>query len=275
MIDLHIHSIYSDGTYEVSEILEIARRNGVSILSITDHNVIEAYQKIEDVSDLTIIKGVEIDANSYGLNYHILGYNCDYSNQEFVDFVNHINHMLEEFDEGLLWKINNDYPEVTKEDYDSYSYDSKLGGWKSLNYLIQKNIISNLNDYFRLYVKYNHSNHEVDYPTVNEVVSQIHKANGYAVIAHPGKVIKYKTYEEFEFMLRKTVKENEIDGIECYYPSHSKEITEICLRVCEDYDLMITCGCDCHGTFQNTSIGEMKKTRKDLKIDQLLKKESD
>ena len=75
MVDLHIHSIYSDGTYDVSEILDIARRNGVSILSITDHNVIDAYQKIEDVSDLTIVKGVEIDANSYGLNYHILGYN--------------------------------------------------------------------------------------------------------------------------------------------------------------------------------------------------------
>ena len=94
-------------------------------------------------------------------------------------------------------------------------------------------------------------------------------------MAHPGKVIKYKTLDEFESMLRKTVLENSIDGIECYYPSHTKEITEICLRVCKDYDLMITCGCDCHGTFQKTNIGEMKKTLKDLKIEKLLKKESD
>ena len=272
MIDLHIHSTYSDGTLTVEEILNIARSNNISILSITDHNVIDAYQELNDLSDLTIIKGVEIDANSYCLNYHILGYGCDYSNQAFVSFIQNINHMLEEFDEGLLWKINGDYPEVTKEDYDSYDYDPKLGGWKSLNYLIHKNIILNLNDYFKLYSKYNHSNHEVNYPSVLEVVNQIHNAKGYAVIAHPGKVIKYKTYQEFESMLRKTVLENNIDGIECYYPSHSKEITEICLQVCRDYDLMITCGCDCHGTFQNTSIGEMKKTLKDLKIDKLLKK---
>ena len=275
MVDLHIHSTYSDGTLNVSEILNIARKSGVNILSITDHNVIDAYQELGDISDLTIIRGVEIDANSYGLNYHILGYQCDYSNQEFVDFVHHINEMLEEFDEGLLWKINVDYSEITKEDYDAYVYNPKLGGWKSLNYLIHKNIITDLNDYFRLYAKYNYSNHEVNYPSVYEVVSQIHKANGYAVLAHPGKVIKYKTYDEFESMLRKTVLENPIDGIECYYPSHNKEITEICLRVCRDYDLMITCGCDCHGTFQKTNIGEMKKTLKDLKIDKILKKESD
>ena len=275
MVDLHIHSIYSDGTYDVNEILEHARKNGVKILSIADHNVIEAYQHLNDIDDLIIIKGVEIDAHGYDLNVHILGYQCDYKNKEFVDFVNHINKMLEEFDDGLLWKLNKDYPMITKEDYDSYVNDPKLGGWKSLNYLIHKNIIHDLKDYFNLYSKYDHSNHEVNYPSIKEVVNQIHKANGYSVLAHPGKVIKYKTLDEFESMLRKMIIENKIDGIECYYPSHTKEITERCLRVCEDYDLIITCGCDCHGTFQKTNIGEMKKTLKDLKIDKLLKKESD
>ena len=132
-----------------------------------------------------------------------------------------------------------------------------------------------MNEYFKLYSKYDHSNHDVNYPSVSKVVSMIHQANGFAIVAHPGKVIKYKTVDEFESTLRKVVVESKIDGIECYYPTHSKEITECCLHVCENYNLMVTCGSDCHGTFQKTAIGELNITLKDVKSDQLLKKRSD
>jgi hypothetical protein len=50
-----------------------------------------------------------------------------------------------------------------------------------------------------------------------------------------------------------------IDGIECYYPSHTEDITNVCLEICEDRNLFITCGLDCHGEFQDAEIGKVAK----------------
>lgn len=45
------------------------------------------------------------------------------------------------------------------------------------------------------------------------------------------------------------IKEEGIEGIECYYPTHSEALTKTCLEFCEKYDLLITTGSDEHGEF--------------------------
>ncbi|HML46583.1 MAG TPA: PHP domain-containing protein [Clostridia bacterium] len=77
MIDLHIHSNYSDGTFSVFEILEKAQSANVTAISITDHNTIEAYHEIKNRRSLytgRIIKGVEINCLFDGSKIEILGY---------------------------------------------------------------------------------------------------------------------------------------------------------------------------------------------------------
>ena len=61
-----------------------------------------------------------------------------------------------------------------------------------------------------------------------------------------------------------------IDGIECYYPSHTEAITNMCLEICEDRNLLITCGSDCHGEFEDTEIGEMNIPIENLKLGDIL-----
>ena len=74
----------------------------------------------------------------------------------------------------------------------------------------------------------------------------VKQANGIPVLAHPGYL-----YEKFgpdmfaRFLI--DAKECGIGGIECYYPPHSRDITNICVDFCKRNDLCITCGCDCHG----------------------------
>ena len=57
--DLHIHTSCSDGVKEASFVLEKARQQGVSIISITDHNNIDAYSKLKDIDckDILLITG--------------------------------------------------------------------------------------------------------------------------------------------------------------------------------------------------------------------------
>ena len=60
------------------------------------------------------------------------------------------------------------------------------------------------------------------------------------------------------------------DGIECYYPSHSDEVTKACLDICKERNLIITAGSDCHRVFGKARVGEMNIEIGKLKLKNLL-----
>lgn len=50
MIDLHMHTKYSDGTDNIIEFLKKAEKNNLEIISITDHNTVKAYYELEKIN---------------------------------------------------------------------------------------------------------------------------------------------------------------------------------------------------------------------------------
>ena len=65
MIDLHIHTKYSDGADSVIEVLEKSEKLGLKYISITDHDNCKAYKELENIDIKkyyrgTIIPGIEI-----------------------------------------------------------------------------------------------------------------------------------------------------------------------------------------------------------------------
>jgi len=81
-VNLHIHTKFSDGVLDPVEIPELALKQGMKIISITDHNSTEAYKYLDKKYEgLEIITGVEFDC-WYKSNFvHILGYGIDIHNQ--------------------------------------------------------------------------------------------------------------------------------------------------------------------------------------------------
>lgn len=256
-VDLHIHSMYSDGTYTVNEIIERAKENQVELISICDHNCIEAYDELENKKlDVKILPGVEIDSVDDYIDFHILGYNFDIHDQQFKKFIEENNSRLELVNVKLLEKVIRDHPALSLQEYQNFSYDRKKGGWKPLHYFANKGICETIWDGFEIYARYHHSYAEANFPSIDEVCDQIHKANGKAILAHPGKTIPYHSLNEFKIYLERLL-EHPFDGVECYYPSHSEKITNICLELCHKKKRMITCGSDCHGEFEKTKIGQL------------------
>lgn len=258
-VDLHIHSYYSDGTLSPEQIVKIAMDNKVNWISITDHNNVEGSRKLielGDAYDLHCISGVELDAIDFNINFHILGYGFDLYDEKFNEFINNNKDMLEMVNINLIKKIEKSNSDISISDYNCYEYDRLKGGWKALHYFVDKGITRNLLEGLQLYSKYDLSYTSVNFPSVTEVCSQIHKVGGKAILAHPGKVIKYSNMNEFNEILLELLAKG-IDGIECYYPTHSNEITKVCVEFCRKHNLMVTSGADCHGTFQSTQIGEL------------------
>ena len=73
--DLHVHSVYSDGTCSVNEILNIAKQTGISAIALTDHNTVDGVKEILTKSKdfgVEAIGGVEISSLYNGKELHIV-----------------------------------------------------------------------------------------------------------------------------------------------------------------------------------------------------------
>jgi predicted metal-dependent phosphoesterase TrpH len=77
MIDLHCHSIFSDGTFTPEELIQRAQSQHIKCLSLTDHDTIAGYPRLQQAaqdSGITIINGIELSARWKKYDIHILGY---------------------------------------------------------------------------------------------------------------------------------------------------------------------------------------------------------
>ena len=257
-IDLHIHSYYSDGTMSPKEILEEALNKKLKMVAIADHNVLEGSKELlsmEVINNIKCIPAVEIDTIDNDINYHILAYNFDIENYEFDQFVNKANNELDNISTRLIEKMEKDYYEISLKEYFEYSYPKEKGGWKALHYLREKGLTKELFEGYKFYGLYGPLYTTAKFPNIEETCKHIHNAGGTAIVAHPGRVLKNLNIEEFEQEMRRIIALG-LDGIECYYPTHSKEIIEKCKELCNEYKLFSTAGSDCHGEFEDTIIGE-------------------
>jgi predicted metal-dependent phosphoesterase TrpH len=122
---------------------------------------------------------------------------------------------------------------------------------------MDRGLTKSLREGFTIYDQYGINNNTGRYPTAGEVVRQLHRAGGKAVLAHPGVSIRTENIQEFQVILEELL-DLGLDGVECYYPTHTKEVTDLCLALCDERKLLITSGSDCHGDFGKAEIGEMK-----------------
>lgn len=89
-VDLHIHTIFSDGTLSPYETVKMGKLNGLMGLSITDHDEVggieEAFKAGKKLG-IKVIPGVEFSAKYNERSLHILGYFIDYKNPKVTEFV--------------------------------------------------------------------------------------------------------------------------------------------------------------------------------------------
>ncbi|MBC5639100.1 MULTISPECIES: PHP domain-containing protein [Clostridia] len=277
LADLHMHSYYSDGTMSPREIVEDAKKRNVQLIAITDHNVLDSYTELKEAAEefgINVIRGVEIDARFEDIVVHILAYNFQ-DNEKLFNLVHKAKNELLQTSIELIKRMENDYENISSEDYEAYDYDRRKGGWKGIHYLFDRGITSELFEGVKYYGQYKCGHEYFDYPTVEEVIDAVHEANGYVVLAHPCNYYKNNTKEEVLEKLEK-FKSIGIDGVECYYPANSEMMTETCIEFCKNNNMIITVGSDSHGDFGAVSkgieyyIGAVKKDSSELNLKDMI-----
>lgn len=254
--DLHLHTTASDGTWLPLEVVEQALIAGLGMIAVTDHettaNVLET-EKIALAAGLKFLRGAEISATQGKSCFHILGYGIDIEHKGLQELLQHNERLLELKDLESIEVLAARGWAVEVSEYLTYENDRKRGGWKALNYLIDKGLCYDVTDFFtRVFTKENTLGFPV-FPKVNEIIAMIHAAGGRAILAHPASEVHGPGLEKT--MAR--VAGEAFDGFECFHSRHNVEDSAFLYEHCLANNLMITGGSDCHGTFvKNREIGK-------------------
>ena len=263
MIDLHIHTTYSDGDKSVEEILKMCENKKLEYISITDHNTVKQYEDkaLNDnkIFSGKIIKGVELNAVFQRKNIEILAYNitpniigdwCEkyYSERKLREqqeicykrLLDICDKQGLKYDESKIAKPKaTGYIEISiYEELMRHEENYKILGefTESLGVFFRKGLANPESIYFMNRIEFR--------PKYKEVIDIIHKAGGKAFLAHP---FEYKFQNTIEFIddLRK---EKELDGIECFHPSANQEQRNILACYAKKNNLYIGGGSDYHGS---------------------------
>ena len=253
LADLHIHSTCSDGTLTPEAIIAEAVQKGVGLLAVCDHNALAGMQAaipLAASAGLRLVPGVEIDSIMLGLDAHILCYGADFSHPELHSAIVHARARLDYMSDDLLERMLPDFPMLSVDEYARFPHDSRLGGWRLLQYLLAKGVTARLQEAYPFYDRYGVTYAAAGFADAEEIISLLHAAGGCAVLAHPGV-----TRPEDPLGLIRHAARLGIDGVECFYPKHAPSLTEALFSFCDAENLTVTAGSDCHGTFSGSPIG--------------------
>lgn len=261
MIDLHIHTTYSDGTDSVEELLKKAEDKQLEVISITDHDEVGSYFELEKDKKLRnlysgkIIIGAELKTVWNRVPIEILAYGIDYKKLRIhkINMKELQKEVLEKLkkvarDLGLIYDEKNVYideNDPTKR-FGSFTIGTELLKHKE-NFKKIKEIGEFVpTSFYRVHQSNKNSPFYVDetYASIDidETISRIHEAGGLAFLAH-GYIYPF---DDKDKIIEEILSTTNIDGMECVYTEFSEEERKKAMRFCKKYNKFMSGGSDYH-----------------------------
>jgi len=250
-IDLHVHSYMSDGTCSPKEIIELASKNKVKAIALTDHDNIDGLNEAESEAlkhNVYFLKGIEISSlDEKGRLLHILGLGIDTKNREFLKVYTKMKKAREESVKRILEILDAKGISIDINVLKMNCLGEYLDRFDIHKYLLQNGISNNIQYIWDKYLD------PIAYESgellkVEDAIEIIRKAGGLSFLAHYNKRIGLMGLNkiEMEEYIKNLVRLG-LDGIERYYPTYGKEDNEYLDYLIDKYSLIASGGTDFHG----------------------------
>jgi 3',5'-nucleoside bisphosphate phosphatase len=258
LIDLHTHSLASDGTDTPGELVNKALATGLTKIALTDHDTLAGWDEAINYlrPGLDLILGSEISCQTEdGISVHMLGLLFDPENQTLLNMLeqtrdNRVGRM-----EKIIARLNEAGIEISMAEVMAQVADgATLGRPHLADALIAKKFVKDREEAFSELL-HNNSKYYISHysPTPEVVIKQIKQAGGVAVIAHPLASLRGRTItvESFQSMVSAG-----LDGIEVSHRDHTIEQQELLSGIVKEFDLVATGSSDYHGNGKLNQLGE-------------------
>lgn len=263
MLDLHMHSIYSDDAdFDPEYLVQQGLSANLKYMSLTDHNSVRGVSEMKAAGKrhkIKIISGIEIDCTFAETNLHLLGYGIDESSSDFVELENNFTKLAFNAVEPKIEKLRELDFIITEDELYRLAGD-RVPQEEQMAELILNTPQNNNNP---LLLPYRSGGSRSDMPLINffwdffgtnkpayvpiEYISlktaiDLVKSNGgVPILAHPGANLKNK------LELLAPIMDTGIDGLELYSSYHTPELASYFRKFAIEHNLLISCGSDFHG----------------------------
>lgn len=262
LIDMHVHSTYSDGTNTPKELVKLAKAANLCAFALTDHDCIDGLPEIikfAEEYDIKIIPGVELSTGYLNLeqDVHILGYGIDYNANAFKQHLKDFQNERIERNKKMIKRLSDDGIDISLEKMHNLYPDAVITRAHFARYLMEQGYVNSVKDgIFKFLSK--SSKYYVKRTLISpaDAVKIIKAAGGCAVLAHP---LLYGLKNDELNVLIKELLNYGLDGIEAIYSTNSTEDEIYVKSLAKKYNLKISGGSDYHGTNKpDISIGTGK-----------------
>ena len=242
--DLHMHSVYSDGTDEIATIVSKAKEAGLGLIAVTDHDTVKGVPEAlaeGEKQGLKVLEGIEM--STYAIcEVHVLGYCVDIKSDVLLSKLSRIECQRKERIKTIL--ANLEKYNIRLDESKIFDRNGTVGRMHIAKQLIAKGHCQTVTEAFERYL----GERGLAYVpskrmTPLEGGKLIKEAKGLATIAHPLLFMQRGVLED----LIGGLKTYGLDGLEVYYPTHTPADVTRLAEIARKHRLIATGGTDYHG----------------------------
>ena len=241
--DLHLHTLFSDGTFTPEELAARGGDAGLSAMSLTDHDTVEGCERMGRACrklGIEFIVGTELTAEFEDKEVHLLGYFLDPHNQKLVAEIKKFQEVRRSRIQEMTALLNKVNIPLRAETVFALANCRSPGRPHVARALVEQGLCPSMEEAFDRYLK---KGRPAWVPKCKisalDAIALIHQAGGLAVIAHPG----LNHCDEIIPLLAV----QGVDGIECFHSKHTVKMSKRYLAMAARLKLLVTGGSDCHG----------------------------
>jgi len=267
-IDLHCHTMASDGELSAEELIDLAIKKGLKAIAITDHDSLGSLKNAIEYSNgknIEVIPGIEISCDDPLFNHNkidVLGFFIDYNNKSLINLIEHSNKKRDENKRKIIKKLNNLGFEINFDDVKKTAKGT-FGRPHIAKFLLKKypNKFNSVRDVFDKYIsagKIAFVKPE-DFTPIKNAVKIIKDSKGVSILAHPGVYARDNSTRLINFFIK-----NGGDGIETYYPYYiicpdlnldeegNNKLINFYKAIAKSKNILESGGSDYHGDYRST-----------------------
>ena len=246
MLDLHIHTTASDGSLTPTQVVQLARKKGFSLIAVTDHDTMGGVAEALEAGkkyNVDVVPGVEI-SSGVTLEVHMLGYGMSPDHPVMKAMMEDMRAARVERMERIIENLQKMGVPITVEEVEAVA-GGAIGRPHIAQVLIAHGLVSDVRTAFREYIGVGAKAYvERRKMTSEQVIANIRDAGGVPVLAHGGllRISEVELNQWIDSMAKKGLM-----GLECYHNAHTPQMERLLRAAAERNGLLVTGGSDFHG----------------------------
>jgi 3',5'-nucleoside bisphosphate phosphatase len=241
--DLHLHTLFSDGTFTPEELAGRGAEVGLIAMALTDHDTVEGCVRMGAACQqlgIEFIPGTELTSEFQGHEVHLLGFFLDIHQPRLLDEIKKFQAVRQERIHEMVSKLNNIGVPLRAETVFALANCRSPGRPHVARALAQEGLCSSMDEAFDRFLKKGRPAWVPKYKiSATDAIGLIHQAGGLAVLAHPGLNHCDQIIPQLKL--------DGLDGIECFHSKHTPTQSEYYLALAGRLHLAVSGGSDCHG----------------------------